>query len=334
MINMSILNNKVMLITGGTGSLGVQITKYLLKHTKASKIIIFSRDELKQVQMEKDLDDERLRFFIGDVRDIGRLKQALHGVDTVIHTAALKQVPVLEYNPFEAVKTNVQGSQNLIEAAVDQGVKKVILISTDKAAQPVNLYGATKLTAEKLFVAGNSYGAGKTLFSVVRYGNVIGSRGSLVDLLLKGKNPEKIGITDPEMTRFWITLDQAVDLVMFGLENMEGGEIFIPKIPSMKLTDLFEALAPNVARKNIGIRPGEKIHEDLVTSNEARHGLELENHYIILPEFVYFMEDLYEKYKKNGKKLEKDFSYASNTNKDWLNQKQIQQIAEGLKNKD
>lgn len=327
-------NDKVILITGGTGSLGQKLTKYFLKNTKAKKIIVLSRDELKQVQMAQELSEERLRFFIGDVRDLPRLQRAFYGVDIVIHTAALKQVPVLEYNPFEAIKTNIQGSQNVIEAAIDQKVKKVILVSTDKAAAPVNLYGVTKLAAEKIFIDGNSYGASETLFSAVRYGNVIASRGSIIDLLLSDKYPqEKIGITDPEMTRFWITMDQAIQLIIFALDNMEGGEIFIPKIPSMKLTDLFESITPGIKREIIGIRPGEKIHEELLTEHESRHTYELPNHYVIIPEFLYFREEyeMYQKYKKEGKPLPKDFKFSSNTNKQLLTKDQLTQIIEGLR---
>ncbi|MFA4941348.1 MAG: polysaccharide biosynthesis protein, partial [Patescibacteria group bacterium] len=236
------LDNKTVLITGGTGSFGKNFAKYLLENFNLKKLIIFSRDELKQFNMQRELNDERLRFFIGDVRDLQRLERAFDGVDVVIHAAALKQVPLLEYNPFEAVKTNVLGSQNVVDAAIDRGVEKVLLISTDKAAQPVNLYGSTKLCAEKLFVSGNSYTKGKTKFSCVRYGNVLGSRGSIVETLLSNPDMKKAQITDLEMTRFWITLDQAFTLVMFALENMEGGEIFVPKIPSMKLVDLFDII--------------------------------------------------------------------------------------------
>ncbi len=326
--------DQTILITGGTGSLGKKLVKYFLSQTQAKKIIVFSRDELKQSQMQKILlphdADDRLRFFIGDVRDLQRLRRALHGVDIVIHTAALKQVPALEYNPIEAIKTNIYGSQNVVEASIDEGVKKVLLISTDKAAQPINLYGATKLAAEKLFIAANSYGAGKTVFSAVRYGNVIGSRGSIVDLLLNSSEADKIGITHPEMTRFWITLDQAVELVVFALENMEGGEIFIPKIPSMKLIDLFEAITPGVNRAVTGIRPGEKIHEDLVNEHESACGYELENNYVILPQFIFFAEGVYGKYKKAGKKLSEGFSYKSNQNDKWLDKDEIAKIVKEL----
>ncbi|MDP2709093.1 MAG: UDP-N-acetylglucosamine 4,6-dehydratase (inverting) [bacterium] len=306
------LQNQTVLITGGTGSFGKNFVRFLLDKSEAKKIIVFSRDELKQSVMQADLDDERLRFFLGDVRDLPRLDRAFHEVDIVVHAAALKQVPTLEYNPFEAVKTNILGSQNVIDAAINQGVKQVLLISTDKAAQPVNLYGSTKLCAEKLFISGNSYTGGRTKFSCVRYGNVLGSRGSIIETLLNKKNINKVKITDLAMTRFWISLDQAFGLVMFALENMAGGEIFIPKIPSMKLLDLFDALAPGVEREIIGIRPGEKLHEVLLTEQESRHALCLGDYYAILPEFL--GEERYEKYFKSGKKLEPNFRFCSNTN--------------------
>jgi UDP-N-acetylglucosamine 4,6-dehydratase len=311
------LDNKTVLITGGTGSFGKSFAKFLLENFNLKKLIIFSRDELKQFHMEREFNDERLRFFLGDVRDKERLERAFHGVDIIVHAAALKQVPTLEYNPFEAVKTNIFGSQNVIDAAIDQGVEKVLLVSTDKAAQPVNLYGATKLCAEKLFISGNSYSASRTKFSCVRYGNVLGSRGSIVEHLLKNKNSlSKVQITDLEMTRFWITLRQAFNLVLFALGNMEGGEIIVPKIPSMRLVDLFEALAPGAEREIIGIRPGEKLHEILLTEQEARHAVELSNYYVVLPEFL--GKEKYQKYYEFGKELNSDFRFTSDTNSDWL----------------
>jgi UDP-N-acetylglucosamine 4,6-dehydratase len=232
-MDLSVLKNKTVLITGGTGSFGSNFTKYILAHSEAKKVIVFSRDELKQSNMEAQIKDERIRFFLGDVRDLPRLQRAFHGVDIVVHAAALKQVPALEFNPFEAVKTNIIGSQNVIEAALDQGVDKVLLVSTDKAAMPANLYGSTKLCAEKLFVAGNAYGEGVTKFSVVRYGNVVGSRGSIVEKLIQNRGAHTVHITDERMTRFWIDLEQAFDIVLFGLTHMEGGETFIPKAPKM-----------------------------------------------------------------------------------------------------
>lgn len=308
------LKNKTILITGGTGSFGRNFIKFLLDNSKAKKIIVFSRDELKQFKMARELSDERLRFFIGDVRDLPRLERAFNGVDIVIHAAALKQVPTLEYNPFEAVKTNILGSQNVIEAAIDQEVEKVLLISTDKAVQPINLYGSTKLCAEKLFISGNSYAPVKTKFSCVRYGNVIGSRGSIVETLMKNREAEKVFITDEKMTRFWLELEKSFLLVLFALENMVGGEIFIPKVPSMKLIDIFKILAANAKREIIGIRPGEKLHEVLITEDEARHTLELNKYYVVIPEFSFSDKQDYSWYIKNGKKLKPNFQFCSNKN--------------------
>jgi len=326
------LNGKTILITGGTGSFGKSFAKFLLDNYKLKKLIIFSRDEFKQSQMKEEFKDERLRFFIGDVRDLPRLQRAFVGVDVVFHAAALKQIPILEYNPFEAVKTNILGTQNVIDAAIDQGVKKVLLISTDKAAQPVNLYGSTKLCAEKLFINGNSYSPGKTRFSCVRYGNVIGSRGSIIESLIKNSNPEKVSITDERMTRFWITLKQASDLVMFALENMAGGEIFIPKIPSMKIVDLFDAIAPKAKKEIIGIRPGEKLHEMLLTKEEARHAIELDNYFVVLPESTEIFDmDIFSGIIKKGKELSADFSYTSDTNKDWLEKEKLNKLIADFK---
>ncbi|MDE1919365.1 MAG: UDP-N-acetylglucosamine 4,6-dehydratase (inverting) [Patescibacteria group bacterium] len=309
------LQDKTVLITGGTGSFGRNFAKHILAHSKLKKLIIFSRDELKQSQMEVEMNDNRVRFFIGDVRDLPRLQRAFEGVDIVVHAAALKQVPALEYNPFEAVKTNILGSQNVIEAAIDNGVERVVLVSTDKAAMPVNLYGSTKLCAEKLFIAGNAYSSssGKTRFSAVRYGNVVGSRGSIVEKLILGKGAHAVHITDERMTRFWIDLEQAFSIVLFALEHMEGGEIFIPKAPAMKLTDLFDILAPGAKRKVIGIRPGEKVHEVLLTKEEARHAVELKDYFVILPENVVSVgqERGLKKFLKQGKPLKADFHFTS-----------------------
>lgn len=305
------LQGKIVLITGGTGSFGKNFAKHILANSKLKKLIIFSRDELKQSQMEAEMSDDRLRFFIGDVRDLPRLQRAFNGVDIVVHAAALKQVPALEYNPFEAVKTNILGSQNVLEAAIDQGVEKVVLVSTDKAAMPVNLYGSTKLCAEKLFIAGNAYG--KTRFSAVRYGNVVGSRGSIVEKLILGKGAHTVHITDERMTRFWIDLEQAFSIVLFTLEHMEGGEVFIPKAPAMKLTDLFDILAPDAKRVIVGIRPGEKVHEVLLTKEEARHAVELKDYFVILPENVLSagQEKGLKKFLKQGKPLKPDFHFTS-----------------------
>jgi len=303
-------DNKSVLITGGTGSFGRNFIKHLLNNSNAKKIIVFSRDELKQSQMLKEIKDERLRFFIGDVRDLGRLNRAFNKVDIVVHAAALKQVDTLEYNPFEAVKTNILGTQNVIDASIDQGVQKVILISTDKAVEPINLYGSTKMCAEKLFISGNSYTQGQTKFSCVRYGNVIGSRGSIVETLIQKNAGDTVKITDERMTRFWISLDQSFSLVLFALKNMRGGEIFIPKIPSMKLVDLIDAIAPNCEREVIGIRPGEKLHESLLIKEEVAHAVEFDNYIVVIPEFSFSGAD-YDQYFKNGRKLDPSFSYTS-----------------------
>ncbi|OGY45523.1 MAG: UDP-N-acetylglucosamine 4,6-dehydratase (inverting) [Candidatus Buchananbacteria bacterium RIFCSPHIGHO2_01_FULL_44_11] len=323
------LSNKTVLITGGTGSFGSNFAKFILENYQVKKLIIFSRDELKQWQMSQELNDKRLRFFLGDVRDLPRLQRAFHEVDIVIHAAALKQVPTLEYNPFEAIKTNIFGSQNVIDAAIDQGVQKVVLISTDKAAHPINLYGSTKLCAEKMFVNANSYSAGKTKFSCVRYGNVLGSRGSIVESLLKirsGQSQDKVYVTDERMTRFWISFEQAFDLVLFTLANMRGGEIFIPKIKSMKLVDLFEAIVPGVSREVIGIRPGEKLHEILLTEDEGRHAVELEKYFLVLPEYKEFfnVEQKFDQLLSSSKPLPPEFSFRSNTNQDWLTPADLQ----------
>ena len=319
------LANKTVLVTGGTGSFGENFVKFLLAKSEIKKIIVFSRDELKQFNMQQKLKDNRLRFFIGDVRDLPRLERAFNGVDIVVHAAALKQVSILEYNSFEAVKTNIIGSQNVINAAIDQGVEKVILISSDKASQPVNLYGSTKLCAEKLFINGNAYSAKKTRFTCVRYGNVLGSRGSIVETLSKAKQADKVYITDESMTRFWISLKQAYELVYFAISNMTGGEIFIPKIPSMKIVDLFEAMVPGVPREIIGIRPGEKLHESLLTREEARHSMELEKYFVIIPEVseIFEIATEFKKYFETGKKPAPDFSYSSDNNSEWLTKEDL-----------
>ena len=314
--DMNALRGKTVLITGGTGSFGKNFAKHLLVNSKLKKLIIFSRDELKQSQMEVEMNDERIRFFIGDVRDLPRLERAFHGVDVIVHAAALKQVPALEYNPYEAVKTNILGSQNVIEAAIDHGVKKVVFVSTDKAAMPVNLYGSTKLCAEKLFIAGNSYSADRsTRFSVVRYGNVVGSRGSIIEKLILSKGAPVVHITDERMTRFWIDLEQAFEIVLFAIKNMEGGEIFIPKAKAMKLTDLFDILAPKAKHKIIGIRPGEKVHEILLTKEESRHAVELKDYFVVLPENTILGKQKkgLQKHLKQGKSLKPDFHFTSDT---------------------
>lgn len=331
-MNIQQLRGKTVLITGGTGSFGKNFAKYILANSRLKKLIIFSRDELKQSQMVREILDKRIRFFIGDVRDLPRLQRAFEGVDIIVHAAALKQVPALEYNPFEAVKTNILGSQNVIEAALDQGVKRVVLISTDKAAMPVNLYGSTKLCAEKLFIAGNAYGAVKTRFSVVRYGNVIGSRGSIIETLTKNKEAPMVHITDERMTRFWIDLKQAFNIVLFAIEHMEGGEIFIPKAPAMKLTDLFDILAPNAKRNIIGIRPGEKVHEVLLTKEEARHAVGLKDYFVVLPEKIISPqhEKGLQKFLKQGKPLKSNFHFTSDGTAKRMSQKMLLQIIEHM----
>ena len=321
------LDGKTILVTGGTGSFGKKFTRMVLDRYDVNKLIIFSRDELKQAQMRAEFgDNPKLRFFIGDVRDKERLYRAFDGVDVVIHAAALKRVPECEYNPFEAIKTNVIGAQNIIDAAIDRGVSKIVALSTDKAVNPINLYGATKLCSDKLFIAGNSYvGSKDTRFAVVRYGNVVGSRGSVVPLFLQLKEAGKLPITDPRMTRFWITLEEGVEMVFATLEKMQGGEIFVPKIPSMKITDLAEAIAPECELEIVGIRPGEKLHEMLITGSDARHTLEFENYYIIQPEFSWWKLGNH----KDGKPLTDDFEYTSDKNEEWLT---VEEMREMLKN--
>jgi len=311
----NMLNNKTILLTGGTGSFGNKFTEIVLKEYEPKVIRIFSRGEKKQLDMMNKFNDDRLRFFIGDVRDRDRLHRAMTDVDIVVHAAALKQVPACEYNPIEAVRTNIDGSINIIDATIDNEVERVMAISTDKAVHPVNLYGATKMTAEKLFVQGNSY-AGKvqTKFSCVRYGNVIGSRGSVIPLFLEQKKKGMITITDEKMTRFWITLEQGVRFVINCIDRMKGGEIFVPRIPSMKITDLAEVLAPDAERKVIGIRPGEKIHEVLLTKDEARHSRKFEDYFVIEPDHPFWNR----KNLEGGKMLPEDFQYTSDNNTQWL----------------
>ena len=303
------------LVTGGTGSFGKKFVEVLLRGAHPRKLIVFSRDELKQYEMKNDgFDAPCMRYFIGDVRDKERLERAMKGVDIVVHAAALKHVPACEYNPIEAVQTNIMGAQNIINTAIDTGVKRVIALSTDKAVNPINLYGATKLCAEKLFVQGNAYsGVGGTIFSCVRYGNVVGSRGSVIPLFMKQKQTGKITITDDRMTRFWITLEQGVQFVLNSLETMQGGEIFIPKIPSMKLTDLAEAIAPGCQQEVIGIRPGEKLHEALISEDESRHTVERENAFVIQPE-----NPLWTEAHPELTNLQEGFSYTSDNNSHWL----------------
>jgi len=282
------LNGKVVLITGGTGSFGQAFTRNVLAEYEPRKVIIYSRDEYKQYVMHKKFEahEERLRFFLGDIRDKSRLLRAFEGVDYVVHAAALKQVPALEYNPTEAVNTNVMGADNIVDAAIDRGIKKVVALSTDKAVNPINLYGATKLVAEKIFIAANAYGGGRVKFSVVRYGNVMGSRGSVIPLFMSLKNSDskEFPITDERMTRFWITLEQGIALVIRALKEAEGGEIFVPKIRSTRIVDLAKAIEPNCIIKYTGIRPGEKLHESLISYDEARNVKEFDGIYVILPQ--------------------------------------------------
>jgi UDP-N-acetylglucosamine 4,6-dehydratase/5-epimerase len=324
---MNMIDDKVILVTGGTGSFGNQFAETILNKYDPGSVRIFSRGEKLQYDMRQKFNDKRLRFFIGDVRDRNRLSRAMTDVDIVVHAAALKQVPACEYNPIEAIRTNVDGAVNVIDAALDNNVKKVMAISTDKAVHPVNLYGATKMTAEKLFVQANSY-AGKqdSKFSCVRYGNVIGSRGSVIPLFLKQKIQGVLTITHPDMTRFWLTLEQGVNFVINCTNKMKGGEIFIPKIPSMKIMDLAEAIAPDAKKKIIGIRPGEKIHEVLMTCDESRHSKEFDDNFVIEPEHSFWNENNL----NGGKKVADGFTYSSDNNSEWLTQNELKKIIEKL----
>jgi len=322
-----LFSGKVILVTGGTGSFGNQFCKTLLKDHDPKTLRIFSRGEKLQYDMNQKFKDDRLRFFIGDVRDRNRLYRAMNDVDIVVHAAALKQVPACEYNPIEAIRTNIDGAVNVIDAALDNQIEKVMAISTDKAVHPVNLYGATKMTAEKLFVQANSYaGTQDTKFSCVRYGNVIGSRGSVIPLFLKQKKQGVLTITDADMNRFWLTLEQGVNFVIDSLGKMIGGEIFIPKIPSMKIMDLAQAIAPDAKKKIIGIRPGEKIHEVLMTCDESRHSKEFDGSFVIEPEHSFWSENNFD----SGKKVAEGFTYSSDNNTEWLSQKEIKNIIEKL----
>ena len=321
------LNGKSILVTGGTGSFGRKCTEIILKEFEPSKLIIFSRDELKQFEMSQVFSEKEyrnLRYFIGDVRDKERLLRAFSGVDYVIHAAALKQVPTCERNPFEAVQTNVIGAQNIINAAIDCGVKKVVALSTDKAANPVNLYGATKLCSEKLFISGNSYAGRETRLFVVRYGNVIGSRGSVIPYFKKMRETGVITITDPRMTRFWITLEQGVRFVLKCLDIAEGGELFVPKIPSMNIMELARAIAPDCTYETIGIRPGEKIHEVLVSEDDARHTREFDDYFIIEPEFKWWTINTH--IANGGRKVKEGFVYTSENNDKWLTIEELREI--------
>ena len=318
--------NKTILLTGGTGSFGKKFTEVVLGLPdlfKPKKLIIFSRDELKQFEMREKFNDPIIRYFIGDVRDKDRLYRAMNGVDIVVHAAALKQVPACEYNPIEAVKTNVIGATNIIDAALDRDVSKVVALSTDKAVNPINLYGATKLVAEKLFVQANSYsGPASTRFSCVRYGNVINSRGSVIPVFLHQREQGVLTLTDKRMTRFWITLTQGVEFSISAIDSMHGGEIFVPKIPSMRIVDLAEALAPGCYIKFVGIRPGEKLHEVLVSKDESRTTLEFDNMYIVQPTHPWWAGHEY----PNTPLMQSDKSFSSYNNSNWLSKKELLEL--------
>lgn len=325
---MSPLDNSSVLITGGTGSLGKALINFLLKKTNVRRIAVYSRDELKQHNLQNEIgNDPRLRWFIGDIRDLERLKRALHGVDFVIHTAALKQVDTGEYNPMEFIKTNVLGSQNVIDASIEAGVKRVVALSTDKASSPINLYGATKLTADKLFVAANNYSYSYgTTFCVVRYGNVMGSRGSVIpfwkQLAADGK---RLPITDLRMTRFWISIEQAVKFVIDSLEMMKGGELYVPRIPSMRIVDLAAAVAPEVELQEIGMRPGEKLHEEMISADDSRRTLIMKDRFVVMPvvaEWGYVEPD--------GQKMPEAKAYQSNTNDLWMTQDDIKRFLQEI----
>lgn len=324
------LDEKSVLITGGTGSFGKKMTEHLVEEYQLDRLVIFSRDEWKQKNMKQTFPVEEypeMRYFIGDVRDNTRLNRALDGVDVVIHAAALKQVPTAEYNPFEAIKTNVIGGQNVIETALENDVDQVIALSTDKAANPINLYGATKLCADKLFVAGNHYSGRNhpTDFSVVRYGNVVGSRGSVIPFFLEKREEGVLPITDLRMTRFWITLRQAVGLVVTALDNMVGGETFVPKIPSMKIVDLARAIAPDAELEEVGIRPGEKLHEVMIPKDISRHCLDCEEYYLIQPTFNWWESESFEEHEETEPVTE-EFEYASHCNEEWLDVEDLREM--------
>ena len=318
------LSGATILLTGGTGSFGNAFVERVLDEWPDAVIRVYSRDELKQSEMLARYGDRNVRYLLGDVRNKTRLARACQGADVIVHAAAMKQVPACEYNPFEAVQTNVLGSQHIVDCANDSSVTKVVALSTDKAVNPVNLYGATKLCEEKIVVQGNAYAShSDTVLSCVRYGNVVGSRGSVVPLFKKQAETGRLTVTDERMTRFWITLDQAVDLVLFALDHAAGGEVFIPKIPSMKVTDLAEAIAPGVPRDVTGIRPGEKLHEILLTGDESRHSVETEDVYVVLPEHPWWTD---EPRWLEGKPLDDDFTYSSATNAEWLSVEELREL--------
>jgi UDP-N-acetylglucosamine 4,6-dehydratase len=317
-------SEQVVLVTGGTGSFGRKFVEIMLHEYHPKRLVVFSRDELKQQDMRTaGLDDPSLRFFIGDVRDAGRLERAFAGVTVAVHAAALKQVPACEYNPFEAIQTNIMGGRNVIDAAINQGVKRVLALSTDKAVNPINLYGATKLCAEKMFVQANAYaGSQDTRLSCARYGNVLGSRGSVIPIFLEQSRQGRITLTDPRMTRFWLTLEQGVRFVISSIEQMHGGEIFVPKIPSMRMAELAEAIAPQCEIETIGIRPGEKLHEVLVSEDEARNAVEMPDRYIIQPAHPWWRRENW----VNARPLPEGFRYGSDSNERWLTNREIREL--------
>ena len=317
------LDNKVILVTGGAGSFGEKFAEIVLKKYKPKSIRIYDNRELAQVEMERKLNDPRLRFLIGDIRDKHRLHRAMNGVDIVVHAAALKHVSLCEFNPIEAIKTNIEGTVNVVDEAINNSVKKAIIISTDKAVSPSNLYGATKLVAEKLFIHGNNYsGKHTTIFSCARYGNFLGSSGSVIPLFLEQKSKGELTVTHEDMTRFWITLEDGIHFVVSAIDEMKGGEIFVPKISSMKIMDLAKVVAPMAKIKIIGMRSGERINETLLTPEEARHAKEFDKYFIIEPEFAFWDSGNH----KNGKPLPKIFNYSSDTNKDWLDKSEIKKV--------
>lgn len=318
-------SGKTVLITGGTGSFGHKFVDVMLSDYHPAKIIVFSRDELKQHEMRSSgFDHASLRYFLGDVRDSLRLRRAMHGVDIVVHAAALKQVPACEYNPIEAILTNIMGARNVVEAALDTGVDRVMALSTDKAVNPINLYGATKLAAEKLIVQSNAYAGGMgTRFACVRYGNVLGSRGSVVPVFLRQRENGRITITDERMTRFWLAIDQGVRFTISAIERMQGGEVFVPKIPSMRVVDLAKALAPEAELEFIGIRPGEKLHEVLISDDESRHTLELDDMFVVEPPGALWFGHGWE---KDGRRLAEGYRYASDTNEAWMTVEELRSL--------
>ncbi|MEZ5902358.1 MAG: UDP-N-acetylglucosamine 4,6-dehydratase (inverting) [Alphaproteobacteria bacterium] len=335
--NKLLLKGQSILVTGGTGSFGKHFIRTIIDNYKPARVVVYSRDELKQYEMQQSFNNspqaDCLRYFIGDVRDRDRLTLAMRGIDIVVHAAAMKHVPAAEYNPMECIRTNVDGAENVVRAGMDNNVQKVIALSTDKAANPINLYGASKLASDKIFVAANNIST-NTRFSVVRYGNVVGSRGSVIPFFQKliNEGADHLPITDERMTRFWITLTQGVNFVLSSLEMMVGGEIFVPKIPSMKMVDLASAMAPHLKYKIIGIRPGEKLHEIMITSDDSRSTLELEDRYIIEPAFVFWKENEKKIYSK-AKGVEADFSYSSNNNSEWLDEMGLKTFLEQTSSK-